>query len=198
MLVLAPKGYVTLAPEGYVWAASQMHLEEDLMSVAQSWMNVISRRTSRCSRVHTDLAQHICHLVAPDGLSSVSTYHLRHQMTPMNRHGVQECTGRILTSAWPSPVCIWQQQAPSGAILRNMKLDESLGLIGAPHMTYGILRRSRRCLYVVVDIFLTVFFVAIHRHARGDTIVVLWISIALCNWEKCSYIQHYRGYMKII
>ena len=60
--------------------------------------------------------------------------------SPMDEQGVQECTGRSRTGAQPSPVCIWQQQAPSGPVQRSTKSDE-----------------------------ITVFFVTIHRHACGDT-----------------------------
>ena len=33
------------------------------MSVAQSWMDTIWRRTSLCSQTHTNQAQHVCHLL---------------------------------------------------------------------------------------------------------------------------------------
>ena len=46
-------------------------------------------RTNLCSQAHTDLTQHIDHLLPPDGLSSASTYRLCHHMTSMDGQGVQ-------------------------------------------------------------------------------------------------------------
>ena len=132
MLLLAP------APEGYVAPqmrhdVSQVHLVADLMAVWWSWMNEKWRRTSLCSLAHTDLAQHTSQLLAKDGLSSASTCRLFHQMTPMNRQAVQEYSGRIWTSTWPSLVGVWQQRALSGDDWKSMKSNETPRPVDAPH-----------------------------------------------------------------
>ena len=62
-----------------------MHYLDHLEPEGEKWW-----RTSPCSRANTDLAQHTSHMLAQDGLSSASTYHLFHQMTPMNRQVMQE------------------------------------------------------------------------------------------------------------
>jgi len=92
MLLLAsgPEGYV--APQ-MMHHVSQVHLVADLMVVPRSWMDEKWRRTSSCTQVHTDLTQHISHLLAQDGLSSACTRRLFHQMTPMNQQTVQEYSG---------------------------------------------------------------------------------------------------------